>query len=94
MTQVVLIPPVLVLFTVLNHAANATQPQSTGVALLRQEAAALEPLVESKFGRSVLEATADLPAIAPRTLYVDEATAELFHRRRRQSRSVSPRGAS
>jgi hypothetical protein len=78
MTQGVLIPPVLVLFTVLNHAANATQPQSTGVALLRREAKALEPLVESKFGRSVLEATAHLPAIAPRTLYVNEARRNYF----------------
>ena len=37
----------------------------TGVALLRQEAADLEPLVESRLARSVLKATADLPTIAP-----------------------------
>jgi len=52
--------------------------KATGVALLRQEAAALEPMVESKLARSALRATAYLPAIAPRTLYVDEARRNYF----------------
>jgi SAM-dependent methyltransferase len=44
----------------------------TGVALLRREARALEPLVTSPPARDFLRATDDLPAIAPRKLSYDE----------------------
>jgi hypothetical protein len=54
------------------------QAQPSGVALLRQEAAALEPLVASKLASSLLKATADLPTIAPRTLFTDDARRTYF----------------
>jgi hypothetical protein len=38
----------------------------------------LEPLVESRLARSFLEATADLPAVASRVLYRDEAQGLFF----------------
>jgi hypothetical protein len=44
----------------------------TATAALRREASALEPLVTSRFARDFLKATADLPAIAPRKLFLDE----------------------
>jgi SAM-dependent methyltransferase len=52
--------------------ATATEP--IGVALLRREAKVLEPLVESPLARDFLKATTDLPRVAPRTIYFDEAT--------------------
>jgi SAM-dependent methyltransferase len=51
----------------------ATVAEPVGVELLRREAKALEPLVESPLARAFLKATSDLPAVSPRTLYVDEA---------------------
>jgi SAM-dependent methyltransferase len=47
---------------------------ATGVAQLRQEARVLEPLVESPLARSFLRATPGLPSIAPRRLFLDEAS--------------------
>jgi SAM-dependent methyltransferase len=44
-----------------------------GVAQLRREAKALEPLVASPLARSFLRATPGLPSIAPRKLFLDEA---------------------
>jgi SAM-dependent methyltransferase len=44
-----------------------------GVALLRREAKALEPLVESRLALGFLNATADLPPIAPRAVFLDKA---------------------
>src|SRR5262245_30155058 len=43
----------------------------TGVALIRRDAEALQPLVTTELARGFLRATADLPAIMPRTLYRD-----------------------
>jgi hypothetical protein len=42
-----------------------------GVALIRRDAEALQPLVTTELARKFLRATADLPAIMPRTLYRD-----------------------
>jgi SAM-dependent methyltransferase len=44
-----------------------------GVAQLRREARALEPLVASPLARSLLGAAPRLPAVAPRQLFLDEA---------------------
>lgn len=52
--------------------APASQPELTGVARLRQEASALVPLVKSELGKRFLGATAELPAIKARTLYIDQ----------------------
>ena len=57
---------------------DVQEPQLKGVALLRQEAEALRPLVETTLGRSLLEATANLPTIAPRTLHVDKGKSSYF----------------
>ena len=64
----------------------------TGVALLRQEAADLEPLVESRLARSVLKATADLPTIAPRMLYVDEVRRTYLTEAETKALDVAARG--
>ena len=58
----------------LSWAAPQSDPfdGAEGVVRLRQEARALEPLVASTLGRSFLQATPRLPAIAPRKLYFDE----------------------
>jgi SAM-dependent methyltransferase len=45
----------------------------TATAVLRREARALEPLVISMFAKDFLKATSDLPAIAARKLFLDEA---------------------
>ena len=59
----------------LSSAAPESDPPdgAEGVVRLRQEARALEPLVTSTVGRSFLQATPRLPAIAPRKLFFDEA---------------------
>ena len=49
-----------------------------GIAVLRQEAGALEPRIESRLARGFLAATAELPAIRPRTLFLDESTRAYF----------------
>jgi SAM-dependent methyltransferase len=49
-------------------------PAPTPVETLRQQAAALEPLVTSDLARSFLKATAALPAVAPRRVMRDKAT--------------------
>jgi SAM-dependent methyltransferase len=59
-----------------NSKDAGTEP--VGVALLRREAKVLEPLVESRLAHDFLTATADLPAIAPRTIYLDEARRTYF----------------
>jgi hypothetical protein len=70
---------VLVVLMVLGHSADGGQPgQPNGVALLKQQARSLEPLVQSKLAGSLLKATAELPAVPPRTLYVDEAKRTYF----------------
>ena len=62
----------------LDEQKTVQEHQLEGVALLRQEAEALKPLVETSLGRSLLEATANLPTIAPRTLYVDKGKPSYF----------------
>jgi SAM-dependent methyltransferase len=46
----------------------------SGRALLQREAKALEPLVTSRLARGFLRATFELPAIAPRKLFLDGAS--------------------
>jgi SAM-dependent methyltransferase len=47
--------------------------EPTGVALIRRQAEALAPLVQSPLAKNFLQATADLPAVPARTLYRDAA---------------------
>lgn len=47
--------------------------EESATAVLRRESKALEPLVASRLARDFLRATADLPAIAPRKLFLDES---------------------
>jgi hypothetical protein len=55
------------------------QPASaSAVELLRREAAALEPLVESTLAKNLLRATAELPSISPRILFADEVKRTYF----------------
>ncbi len=51
----------------------AAVPESP-LAALKKEAASLEPLVTSALAKDFLKATANLPSIAPRTVYLDEST--------------------
>lgn len=51
--------------------APASQPELKGVESLKQEAVALAPLVKSELAKHFLEATAELPRIQPRKLYID-----------------------
>jgi SAM-dependent methyltransferase len=78
----------IVLSVVFGQVASAA---NQGVSLLRQEATALEPLVESKLATSFLKATADLPMIAPRTLYM-EATRKVFTEAETKSLDQAARG--
>jgi len=57
---------------------GADPAQAAGVALLRTEAKAVEPLVASRLAREFLNATALLPAVAPRTLYTDKTKQAYF----------------
>src|SRR5262244_3692825 len=58
---------------VVSTAARATSSlEGTGLKTLRGEADALEPLVTSRLARDFLKGTRELPAIAPRTLFLDE----------------------
>ena len=53
--------------------ATDSPADGTATAVLRREAAALEPLVTSALAKAFLKATADLPAIVPRKLFLNEA---------------------
>ena len=60
-------------------AARTTQEagpaaRETAVAVLKREASAVDRLVTSRLAKNFLKATASLPVIAPRTLYLDEVT--------------------
>lgn len=74
-----MITPLPIILLLASAAAPAPpQPRAAdapaGVALIRQEAEALQPLVTSELAREFLRATADLPTIRPRTLYHDART--------------------
>lgn len=56
----------------------ASSAEPTGVALLRHQSAALEPLVQSALARSFLGATADLPSVSPRTIYRSAADGKYY----------------
>lgn len=59
--------------------ATTTQPTApTAVAELQREAAALMPLVEAKGTKRFLEATRDLPSIAPRKIQYDESRTHYY----------------
>jgi SAM-dependent methyltransferase len=76
-SRVVLVGVLLAAAMPTRHVVAQPAPASA-VELLRREAAALGSVVESKLARNVLEATAELPAISPRTLFVDEARRRYF----------------
>jgi SAM-dependent methyltransferase len=48
--------------------------RESALSVLEREARALEPVVSSGLAKSFLKAAANLPAIPPRTVYLDEAT--------------------
>jgi SAM-dependent methyltransferase len=64
--------------SILSPRADGQPVPATGADFLRREAKALEPLVESRLATSFLGAAADLPAVSPRTLFVDEAARKYF----------------
>lgn len=68
------------------------QTELQGVARLRQEASALVPLVESDLGKRFLGATAELPAIRPRTLYVDQERKAYISKTEYESLAAGARG--
>jgi len=70
------IGPAAILGPAVDQEADRAAP--VGVALLCREAEALHPLVQSRLARDFLKATAELPAIAPRTLYNDKASQSVF----------------
>src|SRR6516164_4478738 len=76
-SRVVLVGVLLAAAMPTRHVVAQPAPASA-VELLRREAAALGSVVESKLARNVLEATAELPAISPRTRFVDEARRRYF----------------
>jgi SAM-dependent methyltransferase len=61
-------PDCLVLLAARQQSDRAAPP---GVALLRREAKALEPLVASRLARDFLDVTTELPPIAPRVIFAD-----------------------
>jgi len=64
---------------VTSWSAFAESPaEPTGVAQLRRQAEALVALVQSPLAKSFLRAASDLPAVPPRTLYRDAATATYY----------------
>ncbi len=52
---------------------SGVSDRAGGVAQLRREAKALDPLVASPLAKSFLRETPGLPSIAPRTIFLDEA---------------------
>ena len=59
--------------------AIGQETEPAGVALLRREAKALEPLVASRLAHDFLKATVDLPAVAPCSIYADKAKQNYFN---------------
>jgi hypothetical protein len=60
-----------------------------GVALLRQEADLLKPLVHTRISRAFLDATAELPRIEGRTIYSDDTSRTYFTESTARERSQS-----
>jgi hypothetical protein len=58
--------------------AAPTAAEPTGAAQIRREAEALRPLVSSGLARDFLRAAANIPAVAPRTVYRDAARRSFF----------------
>jgi SAM-dependent methyltransferase len=52
----------------------AQEPPESPIATLQRDARSLQPLVTSTLAKNFLNATANLSAIPPRTLYLDEST--------------------
>jgi SAM-dependent methyltransferase len=74
--------------------AGTGPPAAETAALgLRREAKALEPLVVSPLARDFLKATAELPAIAPRRLFFDEAKKTYLTEAAASSLAAEPRRA-
>ncbi len=58
--------------------AHAADPDTTALGRLRADAAALRPLVHTPLGLAFLDATADLPRVAPRTIWRDSARTQAW----------------
>ena len=58
--------------------ATSAPVREAAVAILRREAKALQPLVTSRLADNFLKATAGLPAIAPRQLFLDKVKKTYF----------------
>jgi SAM-dependent methyltransferase len=80
------------LLSLSQQAPTGQSPSPTGVALLRQEAAAVEPLVESRLAKSLIGAVPELPAIAPRTLFRDEAKGTYLTEAEARKQDAAARG--
>ncbi len=64
----------LISLQALPSSGAAQEPSESPIATLKRDALALEPLVTSALANDFLQATANLPAIPPRTIYLDEPT--------------------
>jgi SAM-dependent methyltransferase len=87
-----LTPLATVLLLLVSQQTVGQPPPPKGVALLRQEAAAVGPLVGSPLARRLIWAVADLPAIAPRTLFRDEANGSFLTEAEAQAQPPKARG--
>ncbi len=77
-----------------SKAEPPAKPQAIeGAALLRQEAAAIRPLVKSAVAGRFLRKTADLPAYAPRTIYRNPKTREYFSKTQAEKLDETERDA-
>ncbi|MCK6483998.1 MAG: class I SAM-dependent methyltransferase [Phycisphaerae bacterium] len=75
--------------------ASASGPAAVESArdALRREARALEPLIRAAWVKRFLQATADLPAVTPRTVFRDEATRTWYARDTANKLTESKRSA-
>lgn len=74
-----------------DDAGDAKEP--TAVEQIRADAAKLTPMVKSDLGRAFLAASAQLPSIAPRTVYIDKAAGRVYTAERAATLSPSERDA-
>jgi len=67
-------------------------PEPSAVETIRRDAQSLAPLVESELARRFLAATAQLPSIAPRSVYRDDATRTYYSKAAADRLSDDARG--
>jgi hypothetical protein len=72
-SRALVLVPALLAFAAPLRAAAPAPGDSSAVAELQREAQSLAPLATTELGRRFLAATADLPHVAPRTVFCDSA---------------------